>query len=278
MNTFFTDFKRSLADWGWYKEIARGEHPLRLSYAVVLSFISALITTIFLTVSLYTIAIPEARNFLNSHVPSDVIVTIKSNEISVNQPTPYAFPLTEEEKQRNKNGKVNFLVIDPEAEATLDSPQKYQTFIFANKNTVVTEESSGEIKAYPLKDIPDTVISRDILGGWLETGIAYAWILPIIAFLPIMLVIFIGQLVIFAISGFLLWVILAIASRNIKFRHAFMVSMYAYTFIFIIDLVIQFFHDGLGFAVGSSILLTVLLSCLFLFMPSRTQPVIHDVQ
>ncbi len=274
MNTFITDFKRSLYDFKWYKEIERGEHPLRISYTTILSLISALVTVIVLTISLYTILIPSVGEEINKQFPEDLVITIKSGELSINQPMPYRFEFSEEEKKNNKEGKFNILVIDTEAEADLDSTQKYETYAFANKTTVVIEEDSPEIKAYPLKDFPDTVLSRDSIQGWFGTFKDYSWILPIIVFPFVAFYIFVCLLILFLVSGGLLWIIMKIASRDLSFARAFAISMYAYTFIFILDLVLLFVYGSFGFLV--SVLITVLLGCLFLFMPDQNVPVTND--
>jgi hypothetical protein len=74
----------------------------------------------------------------------------------------------------------------------------------------------------------------------------------------------IGILIIFLVAGFALWLIMKLASRPIRFSHAFALAMYAYTFIFLLDIVlIVLGHGGFGFI--SSVFLTVAIVCFPLF-------------
>lgn len=273
MHTFFTTFRRSLSDKNLYREVAAGKHPLKLSYAVWLSAISAVAICIIMVVMLYAVAIPGGKLFVNTQIPADLILTLKSGKLSINQPVPYRFELPKDDRE---DGKVNFLVIDTSAEATLDSTAKYETMVFVNDDTVIMEKSSSEIRAYPLKDIPDFTFSRDITNDFLNKAVSYAWIIPIAAFIPIMLFSFVGLLIVYVFAGFVLWLIMKIASRTILFKDAFIISMYAYTFIFILDLAFMFVAGGFGFIL--SVLLTALIGTIFLFMKDTHSPEINETQ
>jgi hypothetical protein len=264
MKTFFTDFKRSLTDWNWYKEIAAGQHPLKISYAVILSLFAAFVASIAFAVGLYTFLIPTAKDFINTRVPADLVITLKSGSLSINQPMPYRLEMPKEEKGRNGEERANIFVIDTNVEATLEAPEKYDTYIFISKDKAVMEKSANEIRAYPLKDFPDTTVSRESLNTLLDKIISFAWVLPILILIPLMVFMLIGILIIFLVAGFVLWLIMKLASRPIRFSHAFALAMYAYTFIFLLDIVlIVLGHGGFGFI--SSVFLTVAIVCFPLF-------------
>lgn len=265
MKTFFTDFKRSLTDWNWYKEIANGQHPLKISYAVMLSLFGALVASIIFAVGLYTFLIPTAKDFINTRVPDDLVITLKSGSLSINQPMPYRLEMPKEVNSQNKEERKNIFVIDTGVDATLDAPKKYDTYIFIGKDKAVMEKSANEIRAYPLKDFPDTTISRDSLNTLLDKVVSYAWVLPFLLLIPLMVFMLIGILIIFLVAGFALWLIMKIASRPIRFSHAFALAMYAYTFIFLFDIILIAFGRG-GFGIISSVVLIVAIVCFPLFL------------
>jgi len=266
MKNFFTDIKRSLSDWQWYKEIAAGQHKQKVTYILGLSLIISLVFSIAFTVSLYTYIIPESRNFINNELPADLIITIKSGELSINQPTPYRFQIPAGTEKEQAKDKVNFIVIDPSAEALLDATNKYETFVFATKDTVIMENKLGETRAYPVKDFPDSVVSRESINHFIDSVSPYAWIVPILTFIFLTIFNFIGILISVLISGFLLWIVFKISSRKVRFADAFALCMYAYTFIFIFKIILVIFRFR-DFGVFSSIFLTVLIATLIIFIP-----------
>lgn len=264
MKTFFTDFKRSITDWNWYREIVAGQHPLRISYAVILSLFGALVASVAFTVGLYTFLIPTAKDFINTHVPADLVITLKSGSLSINQPMPYRLEMPKDMKGGDKEERKNLFVIDTNVDATLDAPEKFDTYIFISKDNAVIEESAHEISAYPLKDFPDTTISRESLNTLFDKVVSYAWILPFLVFIPLMFFMLVGILIIFLVAGLGLWLIMKIASRPISFSQAFSLAMYAYTFIFLVDcILIVLGHGGFGFI--SSVFLIIAIVCFPLF-------------
>lgn len=265
MKTFFTDFKRSLTDWNWYKEIAAGQHPLKISYAVILSLFGALVASIAFAVGLYTFLIPSVKDFVNTRVPADLVMTLKSGSLSINQPMPYRLEMPKEKRGHDREERKNLFVIDTNVEATLDAPEKFDTYIFISKDKAVMEKSAHEIRAYPLKDFPDTTISRESLNILLDKIISFAWILPILILIPLMIFMLVGILFMFLVAGFGLWLIMKLASRPIRFSQAFSLAMYAYTFIFLLDIVLIILgHGGFGFI--SSVFLIIAIVCFPLFI------------
>lgn len=267
--TFFTDFKRSLLDRIFYKEVAAGQHPLRLQYAGVLAAVFALVMTVIFAVSLYAVLIPEGRDFIKKNFPTDLIATLKSGELSINQSMPYKIPLSSSVSSTSTVEHANFLVIDTGAEATLDAPEKYDTYLFINKTSMVAEKSSSEIRAYPLKEFPDFTLTHETVLGFFDAAAKFAWIVPVCIFLFMTTFSFIGLLFTYLFAGALLWIIMRIASRKVLFANAFKVSMYAHTFIFILGLFLMAFSvEDFGFF--SSVFLTVITACLFLFTPAKS--------
>lgn len=282
MKTFLTDFKRSLSDWKFYKEIVTGQHPLRLWYAAILAVISSVVVTIVFTVLLYTVLLPKGKEYIIAHFPADLVATVKGGELSVNQPMPYKIVIPKEnEKQdkKNKDAHTNFLVIDTNAEATLDAPSKYDTYVFANKTNIVAEKSKNEVRAYPLKEFPDFTLSSETIKNFFDSAAKYAWIVPIGLFFLATFGAFIGLLFTYLLAALLLMLIMKIASRSITFANAFKASMYAYTFIFLLNIVLTVLAQG-SFGLISSVLLTDIIVCLFLFIPPTVveAPKVPDIQ
>ncbi len=258
---FFTEFKKSLTDWAWYKQIAQGAPTLRIRYSFVLSLIHALAIVVAFTVMLYTVLIPSLKSFVNNRVPEEVTVTVKSGVLSLDKPAPYRIAFTDDE--RKKNGNIsNFLVIDPDAQATLDAPQKNDTLIFATKDTVIVKRESGEVRAYPLKDMPDVTLSRQSINDFIVKAEKYAWFLPVLLTVVLMVSIFLFQLLMCAAAGALIYFFRKMMSKPLTFGNSFSVALHAYTFVFVIQILLVFVGGGFGFFLSA--LITAALGLFFI--------------
>jgi hypothetical protein len=268
MKTFFADFKRSLTDWRWYKELAAGEHRPNLKYLFLLSLCESLLFMIFFAVALYSHILPEGRKVVDMQIPEGHEIVLKDGEVSVNQEMPYRVALPSEERAKNKDGKVNILVIDTEEEAGLSSLEKYETYAFADKHRLVVDQGEGEITAYKLEKYPNFTISRDAAHKFLGTASRFAWLIPIVGILPVLAFSFLGNILITAAAAGLLWIAFRLMSRPLGYANAFAVSIYAYTFIFIVDVFLFVIGQG-GFGFMLAVLLLAIMGGTFILLPHR---------
>lgn len=270
MKTFFQNFKRSLSDASFYKEIAAGTHPLKVRYAFGLSLILSIIISSILAITLYTVLVPEAKKFVSEKIPSDLVVTLKSGQLSINQPSPYVFPFALEDQTSTVE---NALVIDTESTSTLETFSAYKTAILAGKNTLISQKESGEIKVIPLNDFPNFTLTQDSATRAVDKAVSWLWILPVLALIPITLFQFLALMIVFLIAALILWIIFKVSSREITFAQAFTASMYAYTAVFILDVVL-FTFNLYNMGVFLSAFLTALIATAFLFSKPTVTPVV----
>lgn len=273
MKTFIEQWRASLTDSVWYKDIFNGTSQLKLSYVLRLSFAGALVIATVFLFTLYTHLLPGAKLLVEAQVPDDIVLTVKSGELSINRPMPYVVPLSEDEKV--SLGNENFLVIDTSAEATLKSPEIYRTMIFSNKTTYVMQKKNGEISAYYYKDYPDFTFTKENALGILSVITSYAWILALLALIPITLWGFSKMLLISLVAAVLFWVICKMKSTQTPFKQIFAVSTYAYTVIFSINLVLTILGvRGIGFIM--SVFITLLVSVFFVFLAKKEGVILSD--
>lgn len=265
MKTFFNEWKVSLIDGGWYKNIIAGKVPLKIRYALILSCIGALVMSCGFGIILYRDLLPGFKTFAQKTIPDDLVVTLKSGELSINRPSPYKIPLTGEEKIPNKE---NLVVIDTTAEATLSSPSLYKTAIFSNSKMFVTEKENGEIRAFSYKDFPDFVFTKNKVIEHIDSAFSYAWLIALVILVPITLFSFAQMLLIFLVSAVLLWVIFKIASRETTFKNLFTASMYAYTVIFSANILLSIFSMR-TFGFLPAIVLSTVIAVFFIFVSKQ---------
>ncbi len=133
-----------------------------------------------------------------------------------------------------------------------------------NKDTAVVEKGSGEVRAFPLKNVPDVAVSRESVLSFVDMISKYAWMLALPLFILIAAFNFVGSLIVFAIAALLLLIAAKFGPRKISFKNAFNVSMHAYTALFCVDVILLFLGRG-GFGLFSAIITTFLLGAFFIF-------------
>ncbi len=266
MKKFIEECKKSFTSKEWYKEILEGRVHFRLGYIATLAFVSAILLSIFFTIFLYRDLIPRSKAAILEFVPGDVVLTLKSGQLSINKPVPYALPLPETSDMHT--AKKNLLVIDTSATATLQSTKVHDTVLFASKDSIMSEKGDGEIRVYSLKDFPDTTLTREKITDLFEMVAQRAWLLSIFVLVLLTLVLILQMLITFLIAGTLLWITLKIASRASRWANTFTAVMYAYTIVVAANLVLTILTvQTIRFTHG--IVITTLIAAVFAFMSKK---------
>ena len=253
MKNFLKSIKKSLSDKSFYQEIAAGQEQTKVRYMFGLATIATLIILSLFTITSYTHMIPELRTIVTENIKPDLVLTLKSGELSLNQPVPYAFT------QSSKN----MIVIDTNASTTFDALDTYKTAVFINKTNLILRKSSGEVRLIPLKGMPDFTLTQASVLHMIDVGARYLWILVLIAFIPVLLLEFLGIILTVLFSGCILWVILKITSHPLLFKQTYIATAYSYTFIFFINTILWVF-DVWVFGFFLSSLITATIAWLFI--------------
>ncbi len=265
MKNFVTSFGRSVSDPDFYKKIMTSEEPVKVRFAIGLALISALITTIVLTIFVYTLFIPSFKKVIAKEIPVDMVLMLRDGHLSLNRPMPFFIPSPGEIGKKNQ--ATNLVVIDTDATGDiLENLTTYDTDLFISETMFAAREQGGRLQITPLKNFPDFTFTQQKSLDFIETASRFAWVLSLIAFLPIALVYFVQMLVVFLIAGFILWLILKIAGKKVEFKRTFEASMYLYTAVFCINAILVMCGLAqVGILISS--LITVLLGCIFIFIP-----------
>lgn len=139
LNTFFYSFKRSLIDLSYYNEIISTKLSFSLKYYFFLSILISLVYS--LTFFIY---IPQIKSYIDDNAaniksmyPETLIITAKNNRISINQPEPYAIPISENIRKdlKEDNQLENFLVFD--SKANIRNYSQYKSMIVMSDHTII---------------------------------------------------------------------------------------------------------------------------------------------
>lgn len=154
-------FVKSVSSLKYYADVVKTNFSFSLKYYLVLAAILAVVST----GAIAAPKVPEIKNTLKTFIskgvesfPEDLVVTIKNSELSINQPEPYYIPIPENTDFENRKLLENMVVFD--SMGTIGDLEEYKTLVLVNKTNILVQ-GGNKIEVYPLKDVPDTEISKD---------------------------------------------------------------------------------------------------------------------
>ncbi len=170
-------FIKSISSIKWYMDLIKTSTAFSLKYFFPLTFFAALIPVI-MSVPPVLKATSWVSEEVNRHItsiyPQDLVITVKDDKLSINQPQPYFIQIPGSLKERiiqsvedntdssgaeerqdivNELNEVENLVVF-DSQGTLDDLQRYKTFILVNEVNILLR-SSNKTEVFPLRDIPD---------------------------------------------------------------------------------------------------------------------------
>ena len=253
MKTFFAHIGSSIYNPAFYTELTSKPFGFSFKYYLKLAVLLSLLATIVFAFSVIPAISAKfdqyGRKFANSY-PADLEITITKGQASINRPEPYFIPLSDETPNDLKEKDViNLVVIDTKRSFDLTTFENYRTVAWLTKDSIAMyrNSSGNQVQFISLKDVPDTVITRDqvnqLVNRLLPIARALPWFLIPFIFL-IGLFYFAYRMVYLLIFALLIWVLLSIMKREIKYRVAYQIGLHAMTLPLIITL--------LGLLVGFS--------------------------
>ena len=250
-------FINSLTSQKYYQHIVETRFSFSLKYFAVLALIASLIT-FSSTVKPITRDLSEGIGALETTVlsayPKDLIITLKSGELSINQPEPYIFVMPKdfaaepEDAEPVAKTPSNFLVFD--SNGTLNDLEKYDTLILVNKTNILVQ-SNNKVEVYPLKDYPDGELTAETLRS-LATEIrpflkAIPYIVLGFALLGTVLYYFGFRLAYLLIVSLLLMAFGALRGLKLSFSKYYQVGLHAITLPLIVEVLSDAFQYPINY-------------------------------
>lgn len=232
---FFQKIKASVYSPDFYAGIVRSGLGSALSYFFLLTLSIELVSVAKLAPQLLISSTNQIKAVISSVVdqyPQELVVTLKSGEITTNVKEPYYFV--------DKAGK-RFAVLDTKTPYSAAKFADFGVYAWVTKDTVFYKgDSEGQIKSQNLTQLPDIVINKDFVAA-LATKVA-PWI-PFfgpVLLIFMFLVLYIGtmfRLVYLFFLALLIWLLTKIMNRGISYGTAYKVGIYAMTLALMVDLV-----------------------------------------
>ncbi len=237
MNIFKTILK-SLYGKEFYAGLVNKSTKESMWYLSKLLLLTAVISTvIFSVISISFIrqtTSEEGRSKILEKFPSELAISIKDQKFSTNVKEPYTLNFSEK-----KDGDLSDMVIETKLNSvSYDEFVKYHTSVLLIKDSVAAlNKGVLEVKQVA-KGMPDFTLDKKFAEEKLAWASGYAqksiWYLPIAIYIFVYLW-GLNYLVTNVFVALFVWGLLAILKKDINYKHAYRVSMYASTLPLIIS-------------------------------------------
>lgn len=238
---FVTNYKRSLRDFSFYKEILGKPFFFSLQFLYIVTFLVLFINTLLVTVTaaFYLPSLPSALNTLQSRLevlyPEELIITIKEGTISTNLSEPLYLDVAE---LNSYTDYQHFITIH--TKASVFDYADLDTMILVTKNTIVYPDinSSLPYRTESAHELGDTVITYQTYQDAVNRLNSFLAKLPSIApwlliasliLIPIMgsLVVTVWRLLILIILTGIMYPIARIFGAQYTFNQLYRMGMHA---------------------------------------------------
>ncbi len=286
----FYKIKDSIYNPEYYKSIPVEETlGQAIKYLAKLALIISLITIIILGffIPKFQGKIKELTNTFIENYPSDLIVSFKNGNASINQPEPYKIavgkifldPSIDTEILEQNKSMQNMLVIDTKTPFSIEKFKEYSTFSWLTKTDLITlKTTNGQMQINPISTIGNIEISKT----WLLEKQDYLFnklpiiipILLILAYLILFIVNFSGTLFALILYAFVVWLISKIAKHELTYKQCYILGIHAVTLILVTDAIAM----PLGLPTNIFIKLVMLVVVIYLnfFKSSKEETMISS--
>jgi uncharacterized protein YbcV (DUF1398 family) len=235
--SFFKKVTSSVYGPKYYQELL--DQPLSYSIKYFLTF--AFIFGVLLVVGFSLSSFPRINKTLNEAVrkavnnyPQELVVTVKSGNVSTNVPEPFHVKTTilVDENDVDLNDHENLVTIDTKSEASADSLMKYNTSLLITKNYIVYQKSNGQIVTQSLEKVSNVVIDKAFLIQFVDKYSPYLkLLLPLMVIgLFIFIIFFVAfQFCYLFLAALLIWLIAHIKKVEMAYGKSYQLGLHLMT-------------------------------------------------
>lgn len=254
LKAFSYVFVKSLSSISYYRDVIKTNLSFSVKYIVVLTAVTALITTI----SASVVGIPKiTKDFggfvqsAKSFFPDDLVFSIEKGEWSVNRPEPFivTMPKTEgAEVEEGEETPANIIVFYHEG--TIDDLKNLDTLVIVNKSNVIYRDGES-ISVYPIKNMPDSRLDKGEFNKLVSSLDSIVKALPVFLVIMTLLFTFGGSLFlkVFYFLGVstVVWIIAKITGAKLGYKNSAQVTMHSSTLPVLVGVITELIGVGIPF-------------------------------
>ncbi len=250
MTSFFTTIPKAIYSTDFYKEIPLKPMKKILGYFFLLILLIVVIQTAVLAVPILTQTENQLKTWLNTTInyyPTDLVVTIQKGRVSTNATEPYFIPFPPQNASASTDQFNNLVVIDTKTPFTITQFNEYKTVAWMAQDSIFYYDRQQGVKTMDLSKIDYFKVDKsfiqiltDKIGPWLKfAGPGLVVLILIGLFLANTL-----RLIQLLIIAFLVWLLLKVMKKGVKYWDAYKISLYAITLGLVVELTLSLFHLG----------------------------------
>ena len=266
MKSIVSTVKSSIYDPAFYHSLLEKPFRFSLRYFFSLVVVLALVSAITVSIS----AVPAANSFFStlgpkaiSYYPEGLELTFKDGVASSNVEEPFVVALPEDIASSHGSAREHqdikqLLVIDTKDTFDLAAFKGFSTLVLLNRDTLTYQDNHGEVRIQPLKNVPNTKITKSLVASLVSK------VEPVLRTLTIALpfIIFFGMflfytatLVTLLFEALLVWGLAKIKKLSIGYGKAYQISLHAVTLSLFVGTVLMLLLPGFNIPFLFTILL-----------------------
>jgi hypothetical protein len=232
IRAFFYTFFKSLTSLKYYKDVIKANVYFSIKYFFSLAAIAGTISVLLALSQIgeikqgYNNALEQIRNLY----PSDLVISYREGDISVNREEPFIIPLPQAVREQDGQLPTNLIVFS--SEGTLDDVNNLDTLILVNDSNILVK-GNNKIDVYPLENIEEGRITRAEVDRVINQLQSLSRFLPLIVALTSLVgAIFyysIYRLLYLLFIGLLLMLLGKTKNLNLPFRNYFQIAVHTFT-------------------------------------------------
>jgi hypothetical protein len=161
---FAVQIAHSVYSPAFYGELSSKPFSYSLKYLVSLSLLFSVVVSVWygviIGIDLWRFITVTGPAEVQEILPDDLVLTIANGNLSINQPEPYIAPLPVDlRNESSSSSPKNLIVIDTNTPASIDAFRSYDTYILADKHTIIVQKSEQQTQSVTLPNDLDLVIS-----------------------------------------------------------------------------------------------------------------------
>ena len=250
---FFKTISDSITNRSFYHGISNHSNKQSWKYFLGLNLLSSIVIyialVVFITPVFLVLTSKESQTELQKVFPSDLVITMKSGQLSINQPEPYTIPLPKSLQNGRNIDIKNLITINTKEDFSYEAYTDSQSFIYVTKNIVAVPDSrKGQVKINSLKSFEDVVIDQDKFISLVDLFFSFIKKAAIFALIPVFVLVFIfntaSNIIFIAVLSFVVWLIQKLTSQIKSYGAIFKEGLYLITSLVILDLLLVI--SGIG--------------------------------
>jgi len=277
MKKFFADFKNSIYNPNYYKEILH--KPFSYSFKYFLTF--SLVVSFLMALTLSLVLLPKFTPILSNlelkvtrNYPQGLEVKVENGQASANVPQPYFIKTPQSVRASGSQiEKDNIIVLDTENTFNLDKFYSYKTISVLNKDSFTYLEND-KLTIQSLRSIPNITINKENISTWIKSVAPFIGLFYPLFFVGVfigMIFYFIFQMVYLLPMSLFIWLVAKMKNIKAGYWKSYQIGMHIISPLIILFFLLSAINLNFTFMLSLAVILMAIFNL-------KNEPRPNDIQ